>query len=172
MWNIREDLKGKTLDQVLDYQPCFPYAVAAINRDGDLNVGMMLRTAVIFGASEFFIFGDKKFDKRTAKGAHNYIKVVNCPDLTPLNTIIKQLGWTPVFMATSGKPLALHDMKRVLPHNPCFIFGNESKGLPRDLIPEDYEHIYCLRQPGVLRSLNVSSCAAIVMSRYVESMYN
>lgn len=171
MWNIRDDLKGKTLEDVLDWQPCFPYAVAVINQEGRSSVGEMMRSSVVFGASEFIVCGKKTFDKRGVVGSHSYIKVVKC-DLELCFSLIKQLGWEPVFFETSGKTLGIPDMMKALPPNPCFIFGDEVKGIPKDVIPDGYEHVYCLRQPGVLKSLNASACAAIVMSKYVESFYN
>ena len=74
-WNVRDDLKGLTLEEILAVQPRLPYAVAMINTTGSLNVGVALRSAVLFGAERFYIVGRRRYDKRSTVGAQNYIQV-------------------------------------------------------------------------------------------------
>ncbi len=171
-WNVRDELKGKTLEEINQQQPKYPFAVGVINVDGDLNIGMMLRTAVIFGASNFFIFGKKKFDKRSTVGAQNYIELVKA-DIDNLEQELNNRYYFPVFIETgyetwdqnTAQWLYLKESHR---HHgtPCFVFGNEAEGISKELIGSNTA--VSIYQPGVLRSLNVSAAAAIVMQRYSE----
>ena len=54
-FNINDKFKPLTLDEVKNIQKdkTLPFAVAAINIFGSLNLGMMIRSAVIFGAETF-----------------------------------------------------------------------------------------------------------------------
>jgi hypothetical protein len=53
-----------------------PFSVGTINITGELNVGMMIRSACLFGAEKFYTFGRKKYDKRSTVGAENYLDIV------------------------------------------------------------------------------------------------
>ena len=72
-YNICDEYKKMKLEEVKELQEnnSLPFAVAAVNINGDLNLGSMIRTSVIFGAEKFFIIGKKRYDKRSTVGAHN-----------------------------------------------------------------------------------------------------
>jgi len=53
---------------------------------------------------------------------------------------------------------------------PCFVFGNEGGGIPEYLI-EDLPQFH-IPQRGVIRSLNVSSAAAMVMHEFTREFNN
>lgn len=178
-WNVRDDLKGLSLEEINKKQPKLPYAVGAINVDGSLNIGTMIRTAVIYGASDFFIIGKKKYDKRSTVGAQNYIKIHKIDEVEReidlFNTLMR-FKYFPVYIETSGEELT-NDRLNKLAHSAkeydiksCFIFGSESQGIPFKI--SHLEDVYKLPQYGVLRSLNVSSCASIVMYKFVEALNN
>ena len=58
-WNVHDELKGLSIDQLQEIQKkeSFPFAVCVLNLTGDLNTGMIARTACIHGAQEFIVFG-------------------------------------------------------------------------------------------------------------------
>jgi len=164
-WNIQDDLKGRPLNELQDIQKArsLPYAVAAINVTGDLNMGIMMRTACIMGASDFFIFGRRKYDKRSAVGAQNYINLHRVAavdddgnvDYDVVLDTIKQ-NWTPVFVEQGGRDV--RDM--AWPDKPCIIMGNEATGIPIEICSQ-YDMV-SIRQRGIMRSLNVSTACGII----------
>lgn len=166
-WNIHDDLKGRSLSDIRDCQVenTLPYAVAVINLNGDLNSGIIIRTAVIMGATEVFVFGRRKYDKRSTVGGHNYIPVNRLealdrngnPDYPMIIANIQLAGYTPVCVEQGGRDV--RDF--VWPEKPCVIFGNESVGIPR-YITDSFDTV-SIKQRGVLRSLNVSTAAGIIM---------
>lgn len=175
-WNVQDHLKDLNLEEVNFFQPKLGYAVAAFNIDKGLNIGTMLRTSVCFGANEFFLIGKKRYDKRSTVGAQNYIKISKL-DEDNFNQKLDEFGYFPVFIETSGEQFSSFDIRLLSkqkqrlksPHRPCFIFGSESEGIPSKYIPWG-SLVYSINQQGVLRSLNVSSCAAIVMHNYVNTI--
>lgn len=173
-WNVRDDLKGRSLDQIKNVQKelSLPYAVAVINLNGDLNAGIIIRTAALFGAEQVLVFGRRKIDRRSAVGAHNYITVHRFetldengePDYPRILKIISDGGFTPVLVEQGGR--AVRDF--VWPSRPCIVLGNESVGLPADLVAK-YDTV-SIPQRGVLRSLNVSTAAGIIMEHLSYSL--
>ena len=171
-WNIRDDLKDMPLEAVQGAQRAAskPYAVCVVNVLGDLNVGNILRSAVCFGAEKFFIIGRRKFDRRSAVGAQNYIELVRIDALDEEKNFLPDVffsalaehGYTPYAFETDGMELRGHCWGKI--YRPCLIFGNEGLGIPEavlDRIP-DYRKVR-IDQVGVLRSLNVSVAAGIAM---------
>lgn len=173
-WNVQDQYKGLSLDDLraISDQARLPYAVCAINITGDLNIGMMLRSACLMGAERFIIYGRKKFDKRTTVGAQNYIDVVSIDAKESTHSIelnydnffttMSEYGYAPVFFDTGGTPLdEFCFVDTWLDTKPCLVFGNEGMGLPVELTKG--REIVSIPQRGVMRSLNVSSAASIVM---------
>lgn len=168
-WNVADEFKNMTLDEIKAVQKKerLPYSIALLNMNGGLNVGMAIRSAVIFGAEKVFLIGKKKYDKRSTVGAHNYIDIeyieedpIETPFLA-LNDICME--YDPYLVEQGGKDLYCEDFKF---KNPCFIFGCESTGIPKEILDVGKEFNFetvSIAQIGVLRSLNVASAAAIVM---------
>lgn len=145
-----------------------PFAIAIVNVSGDLNVGMLIRTAAVFGASQVYIFGRRKYDRRSTVGAHHYVPIESYPnvpdDKSPFNwsnmiQLIYVNGWTPVVIEQGGAPLS--DFQELTTPPPCLIFGPEDTGVPASVC--ETEKCYTIPQLGVLRSLNVAVAAGIAM---------
>jgi len=144
------------------------YAVALANITGDLNTGTIIRSACVLGANRVFVFGKRKYDRRSTVGAHHYIDILhhevsdieNRFDWALALQTIRVNGYTPIIIEQGGQPLG--DMK--LSHIPgpvCLVFGSEETGIPVEVCHS--ELCFTIPQPGVIRSLNVSSAAAIAM---------
>ncbi len=181
-WNVHDALKDRTLDELRDVQRghTLPFAVCALSITGDLNVGMIARTACIFGAQEFIIFGRRKYDKRSTVGAQNYMTVTRIDGFEEGTTFspskfydtMRQHRYTPIFIEQGGDSLneiatrigwRTYLSMSVQPDSlPCLVFGNENEGIPEELMLPGYAKI-SIDQRGVLRSLNVSAAASIVI---------
>ena len=157
-----EDLKSIADERRL------PYAIALANITGDLNTGMIIRSACIFAAHEVFIFGKKKYDRRSTVGAHHYITTTHYESNDEQEGFDWQLalhtirinGYIPLLVEQGGT--SLHKFRpRELPGNVCLVFGSEDHGIPLDVCRG--ELCLSIPQPGILRSLNVSAAASIAM---------
>ncbi|MFZ9885150.1 MAG: hypothetical protein ACO3ON_06810 [Ilumatobacteraceae bacterium] len=78
-FNVLSDLQHLSVDELRELAKSkqLPYAVALANITGDLNTGVMIRTACVLGAERVFLFGKKKYDRRSTVGAHNYIELAH-----------------------------------------------------------------------------------------------
>ena len=79
--------------------------------------------------------------------------------------IIELYGYTPVCIEQGGENIK----ECKFPEKPCFIFGNEGDGIPDEILNSCRYKIE-IPQFGVLRSLNVSTAAGIVMYEYTRNM--
>ena len=160
-----QDLSVEELKAMADARR-LPYAVALANITGDLNTGSIIRSACVLGAERVFVFGKKKYDRRSTVGAHNYIDIISYPDDADLFDwsvvfqTIRVEGYTPVIIEQGGAPLYAQDVGHIPPPI-CLVFGSESEGIP----PEHWSNELCyeIPQPGIVRSLNVAAAASIAM---------
>lgn len=175
-FNIREKFQNMSLEEVqeIQVQNSQNYAVAALNIDGNLNLGNLIRSAVIFGANKFYIFGNRKYDKRSTVGADNYIDIEFIPfninedaGEKVIDSILND-GYTPIAIEQGGAKLDGTPFLRFI-DKPCFILGSESHGVPKTVL--DYcRHKFEIPQVGVMRSLNVSTAGGIIMFEYCRMM--
>lgn len=173
-FNVRDEFKNMTEEEIRNFyiQHTSPFRVCAFNVEGDLNIGMMIRTASLFGAEKFYIFGRRKIDNRSLVGAQKYIPVEKINgldengnfDISLFETFCDNENICPVLLETGGTVLTLFDWEPYVGGNKrlCLVFGNEASGLPDTLRARNYPTV-SIPQMGVLRSFNVAAAAGIVM---------
>ena len=179
-YNIRDEYKKLTLDEVKEIQrkSSLPYSVATFNLSGSLNIGMIIRTSVIFGARKFFIIGKKRYDKRSTVGAHNYIDIeylsydvdTICGQKKVLEKIFEE--YCPVFVEQGGTDVKNYSFAS-MNTPPCIIMGNEGSGIPKEMMEMvNDRRVISISQLGGLRSLNVSAATSIVLHKVSGDLIN
>jgi len=156
------------------------YAVGCINLIGDLNVGMIVRNAAIFGAAKMFILGRRSYDRRTAVGTQNHIPVdrIFCMYGTQSleleeKKVIEVLTdpqkiYTLCFVEQSPTSVELNTfcntVKYTLPLPPLYLFGPEKGGIPSSILDMKDTYTIEIPQPSCIgRSLNVGVASGIVL---------
>lgn len=177
-FNVHDDLKSLDLEGLINYQreSSLPYAVCCLNLTGDLNLGVILRTACIFGASKAIIFGKRRYDRRSTVGAQNYLDLhrydgldeneMYCP--VKFAAVMEEHNLAPIFVEQGGEDLMDHNSTLIDDLMPCYVFGNEGDGIPESLIGDSPK--LSIDQVGVLRSLNVAAAASIVIHHVYQQM--
>lgn len=196
--NVLPQYKGLSVEerQEISKADRLPYDVCLLNLTGDLNVGTIIRSAHLLGASRVWVVGRRKVDQRSTVGAENYIEIekvggLNEDDLTIdedvfLGVINSNSRYMPVFCETGGEMLGQFewlDAMKVCPQNPdgennlfrpLLIFGNENRGIGENILAlrERMERSLTVAIPmrGVMRSFNVSTAAGIMMWDLVSNM--
>jgi len=184
MYNVRDEYKANTYEQnvAISLSEQRRFSVGCINITGELNVGMMIRSACLFGAENFYIFGRKKFDKRSTVGAEKYINIVQYTFDDPIHAdesinerLEYLLKWNSVVLCEhGGTEIGSHKARLLYKEeleNPLFIFGSESHGLPKTITDNPHFYKMSIPQRGVLRSFNVSAAMNIVVWDYLKEMY-
>jgi len=182
MYNVRDEYKQNTYEQnvAITMSEQRMFSVGCINITGELNVGMMIRSACLFGAENFYIFGRKKFDKRSTVGAEKYINIVQYNFDDPIHADesilnqLKLLNHDVILCETGGEVLGKDtwNSRKFNPPilHPLFLFGSESHGIPESIV-KSFNRKISIPQRGVLRSFNVSAAMNIIVWDYIREMY-
>lgn len=173
-YNVHTPLQTLPLTQVkrISEATALPVGLMLFNLHGDMNVGMSIRTAVILGCSDVYIVGRRKYDRRSEVGAKNYIRVHRFQTIEPL--FFQENKLVPIFLEQGGTALEDFSFKPYLPGKLeegwklVFVVGSESFGLPPELMRSLKAPVLSISQYGVLRSLNVSIAASIVLYEYAK----
>ena len=171
-YNVHTPLQSLSVEKVkqLSQKTALPLVLMMYNLNGDMNVGMSIRSAVIYGCSDVYIVGRRKYDRRPEVGAKNYITLHRIPEVTPLFFVENKL--IPICVEQGGTPLEDFSFKPYLPTKlvegwkVCLVVGSESFGLPPLLMKELKAPIVTISQYGVMRSLNVSVATGIVLYEF------
>lgn len=186
-FNVRPEIKNKTLEELqnLANKDRSNFEIMLLNITGDINSGMLVRLGHLMGAQNIIILGRRKIDERTTVGAEHYQKVEKYEALNPDLTINKEeffkildknKSYFPIFIEIGGKNLKEIKWKNEIPKNstPIFIFGNETRGINEEILKEAKNRnlgiTISIPQKGVLKSLNVSTAASIILWDYVKEM--
>lgn len=161
--NVHDELKELPTETIRDLvqMNTIPAAVAMYNVSGNLNLGSIIRTANFLGFKEVLYFGRRKWDRRGAVGTYHYTKVEYFEDEEKFLEAITERGYNLVALENNisyTRPLE----KMIWPKNPCIIVGEEESGIP-DSVLERCEGTVEIMGRGTVRSLNVSTAAAIAM---------
>ena len=177
-YNIRDDLKQNTVaeNQEIQKENSIPHAVCCLNISGDLNVGSIIRTACIFGFEKMFIFGRRRYDRRSSVGSQNYIELERYfglddqenYDVDLFYKVMDDAGYLPIFLEQGGIPLRSFRLSNYKGKKLCLVFGNEGDGIP-DYLMKDSPRVE-IEQTGVMRSLNVSNAAGIFMYNVISQL--
>ena len=187
--NVHDHLQSLSIEElkVVSQQDRLPWHTACLNVTGDLNIGTMIRTSHCLGASSVLIFGRQKIDNRSLVGSANYIQVERIKEYDDVLGSMR-FTWSllerklvPIFVEIGG--ILIHDVDwkasieaiNLSGSQPCLVMGNETGGIPKDLIwaclpaiPNSFT--VSIPQRGVIRSLNVATAHAIVASNMCMSM--
>jgi tRNA G18 (ribose-2'-O)-methylase SpoU len=173
--NIRDEFRSYKSEEITKYleDTSSIHAVLCINVEKSVNIGVIERTAHLFGISKVYIIGFKHFDRRGNVGTQNYIKEEfyicaknNVFDVEKALEYIKILSkrYTLVCIEQGGRDVRNVKIKSCKPL--LFIVGEENRGIPLDI----FEYIKMLNnslileipQKGIIRSYNVNVAFSIV----------
>jgi len=157
---IKEDLDSKR----------FNYSILCCNIVGDFNISSVVRSSNAFLAKEVIVYGKKRFDNRGAVGTQHYTNFRYVRFVEDLDDVFKEfdvvIGFDNIPSAHNVADFKYDPNKKYL-----FCFGEEREGLHDTVLNRCHERLY-IEQLGSVRSLNVSSCASIVMFDYINKVRN
>ena len=191
--NVVDLLKNMKEDKLIKISKSFRnnFDVMIFNFNGSLNVGNVMRLSCIYGAKNFHIVGRKIYDVRSCVGANKYLNVniltnmiTDLPDKSCKPIINKKKfkqyfidnNLQPIFIEQGGENINNIKFKNIISSNkqPVFVLGNESYGFDKDVLDyfsdiKDFR-IVSIPQLGMLKSLNVSNSASIVLWEYYKQV--
>jgi len=164
-YNVIDEFKPLNQAQIKEevQKRTFPFAVCIQNLQHDFNISSVIRNANAFGVRQLFYFGQKRFDRRGAKGCYHYMDIQYISQLEELKKLQSKYNFVAAENIEGAKPLDDFEW----PENPMILIGEESLGLTKDLLDlADYKVI--IKQFGSVRSLNAATASGIMMYDFVS----
>lgn len=154
---MNQNVLNKSKINIVLYQPEIPF-----------NTGNILRTCVAFNANLHLIrpYGFFLNDKRMQKASTDYWKVFTLFEHDDFNSFLKSVNYSDeiYYLTKLGKknPDQI-DLKIINKKSFYFVFGQETKGLPKKLLNKNLDK--CLRLPisSKSRCLNLSNSVACMV---------
>ncbi len=135
------------------------------------NQAAVMRSCEALGLQEFhFIQSTEgrslRASSRITQNAHRWIDVIEHGDFASAQNVLRDRGLTFYAAAFDEKALPLTEMDFTRPL--ALLFGNESKGLPAEIIGA-CDGAFVIPLYGLSQSLNISVAAAVTLSWAVET---
>lgn len=169
MWqrNVADHFKGKTEEEIKEvlHSTSNPFAVCFEHWIGDFNLGTGFRNANAFNAREVFYLGDKRWDRRSAVGVHNYTELQWLPTIDDFLKLKDKYVIVGIDNVAGSVPLSSYTWKE----NTLMIFGEEGVGLTPAM--QSYcQDIVEIEMFGSVRSLNCGVASGIVMHDFIRQI--
>lgn len=140
-----------------------PFSIACMNFGIDFNIASVIRNANAFLASNVYVVGRRKWDRRGAVGSYHYL---NMHYVKEVDELPNEYTWVAVDNVEGAEPIESFEW----PTNPLIILGQESVGISKDILDRCKKTVY-IRQYGSVRSLNVACASAIIMQDWCAKYY-
>lgn len=137
------------------------------NTTHDFNAAAAIRSNNAFLGKCVYIVGRRRYDKRGAVGCHKYEHVFHADTLSEVIDKLHEDDYTVYAVDNQMEycPQNLYDVD--FPIKSAFVYGEERRGLAREEIEACDGMIY-VGMYGSVRSLNVATCAAVVLAEYTR----
>lgn len=175
-FNIHTAYQDKSKEKIAEIRDklSLPVHLMLLNLNGNMNIGMSIRTAAAFGCSDVWVVGQRKYDARPEVGAKNYIHVHKIGKIDDARAFFEENGLQPVLVEQGGVYLEDMKFKPFTEEKPlCFVMGSESDGIPKEWLTslKDAPRI-SISQYGMMRSLNVATACSIILYEYFKQWRN
>ena len=160
---MRDEYKGSLDDVIkahLDKQS-IPVVVALMNLTSDFNKSSALRNANNFGVRNVVFVGGKKWDRRGAVGAHNYMNIYHAASILELTAMFP--GYTLVGIEQTESSVKIN--RHLWQAGTIMLFGEEQNGLSDEALAM-CDAIVEIPSMGSVRSINVASACGIALYDY------
>lgn len=168
-YNVHTPFQSESPERLkeISQKIALPIHLMLFNLDGNMNIAMSIRTAAVLGCSDVWVIGRPRYDARPEVGAKNYIHVHKRETITP--EFFEEQGLQPILVEQGGTSLEDMNFKPLMKKPVCFIVGSESDGIPPEFLKQmKSAPRVSISQYGLVRSLNVSVAASIVLYEFLK----
>ena len=166
--NVRDKFKQQSIVEIKEQLPTSDLHIVFMNVAGDFNKSTGVRNAAFFNAASVTMVGKRRWDKRGAVGAWNYIPVnhMSLADFPAWFNFMQNHQFYYMIAIENNRPdtVSIHDFP--FPRKSVVLFGEEGAGLPDNIIDMCNVTVE-IPGKGVMRSLNVGTASGIVMYEYM-----
>lgn len=165
--NVADEFKGmdtETIRAILKLRSS-RLVVMCSNEIKDFNWGSVVRSANSFGVREVVFTGRKAYNRRGTVGAHNYTDIKYLPSTTEAIESYSEMGYRIVAVEYDERYIMDNLQTYDWSESSVILFGEEGRSLPSEILDQCDDIVY-VPMYGSVRSLNLASCATVVMYDY------
>lgn len=179
-FNVRDEFKSMNLEELKEKsnEDRLNYSILFLNVEKNINVSTLIRSAHLFGATNVFVIGSPRFDRRGLVGVQNYTNIIKteCDTtddslITIINSLKNEYNMKMVFLEQheNSMDLSSNEFKNEVKNNHCcIVVGNEGNGISKNIIDSCDGSVVEISQLGVVRSLNAGVAGSIVSYKVKE----
>lgn len=167
--NVVDKYKGLSIEDIKK-DLCTNKAKAAIlvtHVEGDFNLGTCMRSANGFGIQDFYYYGKRHIDKRSAVGTWNYMNVSYLSSIDEIKSLKSKYKFVAIENNINFPIQKLSNFQ--WEENSLIIVGEESVGIPNEIL-ELCDSFVEIPMYGSVRSFNLGSAASIAMYDYTTKV--
>lgn len=152
---VRADLQKNRTDLV----------TICCNYTSDYNKASCIRSNNAFLGKEVYIVGRKRYNSVGTVGTNHYESCFHADNLREVVDKLHKDGYTVYAVDNQMEYHPANLWDEDFPRKSAFVFGEEQRGLSQEEIEMCDKMIY-VAMYGSVRSLNVASCATVIMAEY------
>lgn len=139
------------------------YSIVLVEPEIPQNTGNISRTCACTGAALHLVnpLGFTINDSKLKRAGLDYWSELDLHIHESLADFLEYAKGKPLYFASTKAAHTYSDV--TYPEDAFFVFGKETKGLPEDLLHDNYENSIRIPMRTSLRSLNLSNSVAIVL---------
>ena len=139
------------------------YSIVLVEPEIPQNTGNISRTCACTGAALHLVkpLGFTIDDSKLKRAGLDYWSELDLHIHESLADFLEYAKGKPLYLASTKAAHTYSDI--TYPEDAFFVFGKETKGLPEDLLHDNYENSIRIPMRTSLRSLNLSNSVAVVL---------
>lgn len=135
------------------------------------NEGAIIRTAEAFGITNVFVIGEIEPSYHSSEGCDRHINFFKFKNFDDLIDYAKSNNYKFVLIENLNEATEIGNIE-YYPANPIFVMGNESDGIPQELIPFASKIVKIKQGLGYANCLNVGVATGIVIHDFFKKELN
>jgi tRNA G18 (ribose-2'-O)-methylase SpoU len=175
--NKRQETRRERYEIKASGAQTYPIYLATINFTHDANLAFLVRAAACFGVKELLVIGNhppRNIMNELSGTMFDYVRVRTFGTTNALLSFIKEQNINLICLELPGetyKSKSLHEYKFDFTQPICIMTGNESVGIPGDVLLNSDDIIH-IPMPGVGFCLNTSQAANIALYEAIKQYEN
>ena len=165
----RENTRRERYNLKLDNAKSLPAAIVSINFDFDENLAFLIRSAACYGINKVFVIGSvpsRSLLNSKSGSLYDYVDIKSFSNPSDFKNYCNDYGYKIVSLELSEYSESIYDYKFSFDKKTAIVLGNETSGVPVDLLINNDSIYIPMLGPGYC--LNASQTGTAVMQEYTR----
>ena len=168
----REETRAEIAEKKREESVRLPVSLGCVHLYSDGNLGFLVRAAACFGASEVLVIGSLppyRQLRQLSCGTNKLVDIKTFKNTSEFLEYCRQNDIHVVSLELCERSVDITKYKFPKDKRVCIITGNESMGVPGDIIHNS--DCVVIPNPGIAPCMNTSQAANVALYEYVRQIY-